>query len=65
VTENEAKEHARAPLHPARHSIERASRELASLRQAREPDPFDTAMLGAGQWERRKPKVNKLFSSHF
>ncbi len=57
VTENEAKEHARAPLSPARQSSERVSRELAALKQARAPNPFATSMLGAGQRETIKPKV--------
>jgi hypothetical protein len=49
--ENEAKESARVPLNPARRRIERVSRKLASLKQVREPYPFDTSMLGAGQRE--------------
>jgi hypothetical protein len=40
--ENEPKETARAPLAPACQRIERVSRKLASLRQVREPYPFDT-----------------------
>ena len=40
----------RVPLYPARQRIERASRKLASLKQVREPYPFNTPMLGAGQW---------------
>ncbi len=110
VTENEAKEHARAPLtlrvaqplpEAAPHAamrrcpvrsgahnrsiaarlallgawpdsmmlaslsglIERVSRERASLKQARAPNPFDTSMLGAGQKEAKKPKDQKPFSS--
>ena len=61
VEENEPKEDARVPLNPARRGGARVSRELASLRQAREPDPFATSMLGAGQREMRKPNVSKLF----
>ncbi|MDJ0804921.1 MAG: hypothetical protein QNI89_01465 [Desulfobacterales bacterium] len=49
VEENEPKEDARVPLAPARRRIERVSRKLASLKQVREPNPFDTSMLGAGQ----------------
>jgi hypothetical protein len=49
VEENEPKEDTRAPLIPARRHVERVSRKLASLVQVREPNPFETTMLSAGQ----------------
>ncbi len=55
--ENEPKETARVPLPPARRVIERVSRKLAALKQAREPNPPDNAMLGAGQREAQAPFV--------
>ena len=57
MKENEAKENARVPLHPARRHIERVSRKLASLKQVREPYPIDTPMLGEEQREIGKPKT--------
>nr|MDJ0990984.1 hypothetical protein [Desulfobacterales bacterium] len=65
VEENEPKEDARVPLAPARQSTERVSRKLAALRQTREPDPFATSMLGAGQREIRNPKSNNCFQAPF
>ncbi|MDJ0809591.1 MAG: hypothetical protein QNJ01_05780 [Desulfobacterales bacterium] len=44
---------------------ERVSRERAALKQAREPNPLDTSMLGAGQREVRKPKDTNRFQAPF
>jgi hypothetical protein len=49
VQENEAKENARVPLHPARRRRGRRVSELASLRQADTLFPPPSPMLGAGQ----------------
>jgi hypothetical protein len=61
VTENEAKEHARVPLHPARRRRGRRVSELASLKQADTLFPPPPPMLGAGQRELQnqnlKPRI--------
>jgi len=61
VTENEAKEHARAPLNPARRRSGRSTRKLTRLRfsyggfrQSARFFPSAPPMLGAGQWENQK-----------
>jgi hypothetical protein len=51
VEENEPKEDARVPLHPARRRVGRRARRLASLRQVRVLIPPAVSMLGAGQRE--------------
>ncbi len=71
VPENEAtSENARVPLNgPARRRCGRSTRKLARLldraQTSRALIPSASPMLGAGQWERRKPKSSRRFSSPF
>ena len=63
LKEKEPKENALAPLSLARRRIERVSRKLASLGQVREPNPFDTPMLSAGQRGlQAEPQNNEIYS---
>ena len=58
VEENEPKEDARVPLHPARRHLGRGARKIVSLKQVHALFPSAMSMLGAGQ--RGKPEPQRI-----
>jgi hypothetical protein len=65
VKENEAKENARVPLHPARRRGGRSARKLASLKQSARFNPSVPPMLSAGQKEIENQKLKNQIQDPF